>query len=370
MQRRSYGVEGPRHTWYVAAMFKFRAKSSRPADSSTALVERPLSSLESLDEPGLHDELHRLAEQNRQGRRQEIEQRILEVRNAIGVRRLEGHAVAPAHPAPESGRLPTGPGLPEFTRGELTPGLLRAGILRDGCVLVRGLIPREDALRLAEQIDRSFQERERHDTGERHDGGLYSEFMPDDRYGQEMARPWIKMGGGVLAVDSPRLSFEMGELFAAAGLPGLVEGYLGEPPLITAQKTTLRKADPSVAGSWHQDGKFMGKVRALNLWLSLSRCGDEAPGLDIVPRRLEEFVTTQTDGELLDYTASQQRVEDAAGEARIVRPIFEPGDALFFDDLFMHKTGSDPSMPKPRYAIENWFFGGSAFPTEYAPLAV
>ena len=61
-------------------------------------------------------------------------------------------------------------------------------------------------------------------------------------------------------------------------------------PLITVHKTTLRKADPSVAGAWHQDGKFMGDVRALNLWLSLSRCGDDAPGLDIVPRRLDHHV--------------------------------------------------------------------------------
>ena len=62
----------------------------------------------------------------------------------------------------------------------------------------------------------------------------------------------------------------------------------GERPLISVQKTTLRKADPSVRGAWHQDGAFMGEVRSLNLWLSLSRCGDEAPGLDIVPRRLDE----------------------------------------------------------------------------------
>ena len=53
-----------------------------------------------------------------------------------------------------------------------------------------------------------------------------------------------------------------------------------------------------------------------------------------------------------------------------MRPIFEPGDALFFDELFLHQTGSDPSMPKPRFAIESWFFGGSAFPAEYGPLAV
>jgi hypothetical protein len=53
-----------------------------------------------------------------------------------------------------------------------------------------------------------------------------------------------------------------------------------------------------------------------------------------------------------------------------VRPIFEPGDALFFDEMFLHQTGSDPSMPNPRFAIESWFFGGTAFPGDYAPLAV
>jgi hypothetical protein len=41
-----------------------------------------------------------------------------------------------------------------------------------------------------------------------------------------------------------------------------------------------------------------------------------------------------------------------------------------FDEVFLHKTGSDPSMPKPRYAIENWFFGGSSFPADYAPIAI
>ena len=52
-----------------------------------------------------------------------------------------------------------------------------------------------------------------------------------------------------------------------------------------------------------------------------------------------------------------------------MRPIFEPGDVLLFDDLFLHRTGSDPAMPKPRFAIESWFFGPSTFPEDYAPLA-
>ena len=53
-----------------------------------------------------------------------------------------------------------------------------------------------------------------------------------------------------------------------------------------------------------------------------------------------------------------------------MRPIFEPGDALFFDEMFLHQTGSDPSMPNPRFAIESWFFGAHGFPADYAPLAV
>ena len=87
----------------------------------------------------------------------------------------------------------------------------------------------------------------------------------------------------------------------------------------------------------------MGDVRALNLWLSLSRCGDESPGPRHRPppprahrgdRHRRRPCST--------YQVSQSKAEEAAGEKRIVRPIFEPGDALFFDELFLHQTGSDP----------------------------
>ena len=260
--------------------------------------------------------------------------------------------------------------LPEFTPSQLTPGLARAAILRDGCLLVRGLIPREAAIDFAGQIDRAFTERERHDAGQPHEARFYSEFAPDPRSGGEMARPWVKQGGGVLFPDAPTPALHLLELLHAAGVPALVEGYLGEPALIACQKTTLRKAEPSVPGAWHQDGKFMGPVRALNLWLSLSRCGDEAPGLDIIPKRIDHLVTVNTEEAMLDYMVSQKRAEEAAGEAGIIRPIFEPGDALFFDELFLHKTGSDPAMPKPRFAVESWFFGASGFAQEYSPLAV
>jgi Phytanoyl-CoA dioxygenase (PhyH) len=317
-----------------------------------------------LDE--LIDEIRRLTEVNRATPDRETERRLLRLRHEAGIQLLGDGA--PAFPAPDAVALPDGPGLPEFTRDQLTPELLRAGILRDGCVLVRGLIDREAALAFAGEIDRSFAERERMQAGAAPEPGYYEEMEPEPGFDVASVRPWVQEGGGVLATDAPKLTFEMLELFERAGLRELVGGYLGEAPLLSMHKTTLRKAEPTVGGAWHQDGAFMHDVRALNLWLSLSRCGDESPGLDIVPRRLEEIVIDHDAMLVVDLT--RQKAEEAARGVGIVRPIFEPGDALFFDELFLHQTGSDPSMPKPRFAVESWFFGGSAFPADYAPVAV
>jgi hypothetical protein len=304
------------------------------------------------------------------GRDRETERRLLALRHIAGVRALSSGGAAPGFPGPAD--LPEDGALPEFRAGDLTPGLVRAAILRYGCILVRGLVDRDEAIRFADGIDTAFAERERLLEGGAAAEGYYEEFVPstpDYESPLVAIRPWIREGGGVLAVDSPMLCAEMAMLFERAGITRLAAGYLGERPLISLQKTTLRKAEPQVAGAWHQDGSFMGEVRALNLWLALSRCGDESPGLDLVPRRLDHLVQRQTDEAVLGIQVSQRMAEEAAGDTNIVRPIFEPGDALFFDELFLHKTGSDPSMPRPRYAIENWFFGASAFPGEYGPLA-
>jgi hypothetical protein len=320
----------------------------------------------------LRAEIDRISGDARLSRDRDAERRLLELRHALGIALMDAAAgTAPRHPEPDESALPAFDGeLPAIAAADVTPGLLRAAILRDGCLLVRGLVDRNDALAFAGQIERAFAERDSHDDGGAVEEGYYEEFSPNARFGGQVeGRHWIKEGGGVLAADSPMLFFEMCELFRAAGVPELVGSYLGEPPLTSVHKTTLRKAEPTVAGAWHQDGAFMGDVRSLNLWLSLSRCGDLSPGLDFVPRRLDEFVTAQTEEAVLSYQVSQSKAEEAAGDRGIVRPIFEPGDALFFDEMFLHQTASDPSMPNPRYAIENWFFGGSAFPGEYAPLA-
>jgi hypothetical protein len=128
----------------------------------------------------------------------------------------------------------------------------------------------------------------------------------------------------------------------------------------------------------------MGRTRALNVWVALSDCGEDAPGLDFVPRRIEDLLDTGTEGSGAEHLerpdgdevspktvlVAPHTAEQAAGELGVVRPRFLPGDVMLFDDRFLHRTGSEAEMPNPRFAIESWFFGASGFPRDYVPLAV
>jgi hypothetical protein len=355
----------------------WRKKSRNEGNAAVAEPEAPLDEVRTPVEPEfsgstdeLYQEISRLTEENRIGRDADREYRLLRLRHLAGMRMIKEERPEPSYPDPSAVSLPEAAGLPEFTPADVTPEVLHAGILRDGSVLIRGMAARDDALRLADEIERAFQVRDESEAGGTGDPGYYREFELDPFFGGPLSRPWIQEGGGLLAADSPKIAFAMLELFDSIGLTRLVRNYLGEDVAISTQKTTLRKATPDVPGAWHQDGAFMGPVRALNVWMSLSRCGDLSPGLDIVPRRLDDYVKAGTEGTYLDYQVSNEVAAEAAGsETPIIRPIFEPGDVLLFDEKCLHQTASDPSMPNPRYAIESWFFGGSKFPGAYGPIA-
>jgi len=344
-------------------------RSRRKRDSSTAVAE-PADTAAGRSTDELIEEIDALSRSNREHRDPVVERRLVQLRHLVGLRLMETESESPAYPEPTFDLLPARNGdLPGIEPDQLTPGLVRAGILRDGCLLVRGLVDRDDAENLAEEIDWAFEARDARLAGKDADLGYYDEFEPDPRFLGFLARDWVSGGGGLWVADSPHLLFRMLDTFERAGLRRVIRDYLGEPPTISVQKCTLRKVDPDAGHGWHQDGAFMGDVRALNVWLSLSRCGDESPGLDIVPRRLDDIVPTGTEGALFDWSVSPQVAEEAAGDAGVLRPIFEPGDVLLFDELFLHSTAAEPGMPKSRWAIESWFFGSSASPEDYAPLA-
>jgi hypothetical protein len=349
----------------------FRSRRNRSADVAVAEPRPESVEADSLVADGkLFEAIDLLNAANAAERDPRIERQIRDLRHLAGVELIRNAPDDASYPEPANTVPARGEqsGCPEITPEELTPEVLRAALLDAGCLLVRGLMDPEKAARLAADIDHSFEVRGELDEGESDPDGFYDEIEPESPY-RVAERTWVEEGGGVLAADSPKMLFDMLDTFEKANLREVIEAYLGEKPAISAQKCTLRKALPEISGGWHQDGKFMGEVRSLNVWLSLSRCGDVAPSMDLVPVRLEHFVDPGGPGTTLDFQVSDQTAEAAAGEVGIVRPIFNPGDALLFDHLFLHQTGSDPSMPNPRYAIESWFFGPSRYPENYVPMA-
>jgi hypothetical protein len=104
------------------------------------------------------------------------------------------------------------------------------------------------------------------------------------------------------------------------------------------------------------------------VWVALSPCGVDAPSLDVVARRLDHIVTPGVDGAVFDWSVSDTSAERAAGSRPIIRPVFEPGDAILFDEMNLHRTGAGPGLTLPRYAAEMWFFAPSAYPVEQVPL--
>jgi hypothetical protein len=187
------------------------------------------------------------------------------------------------------------------------------------------------------------------------------------------ARRFGLQGGSVWAPDSPAALAVLVDEFLRAGVVDAIEGYLGEPAYLSVGKTSLRRVDPNIPTAWHQDGAFLGEhIRTVNCWVALSDCGEDAPGLDLLPRRVDRLCATGTHGTPFDWSIGDAVVDELAREvgAPIVSPSFRAGDALFFDQLFVHRSGIHPGMTKPRYAIEAWHFAGSTFPKRQIPIAI
>jgi hypothetical protein len=323
-----------------------------------------------VDLDSVREEIARLSQENRASRDAAREREILRLRQLAATALKERATERKSLIEPDHDALTDDSPVPEVSAEQLRAGLIQAAILRHGALLVRGLVDSDSALRLADGIDRAFAAREALASNGGSDEAYYAELAPEPPNQPITHRSAVQDGGGLLAVDSPTVAFEMFDTFEQAGLRELVSDYLNEAPAISADKTTLRKATPDVSGAWHQDGKFLGDVNSLNMWVSLSHCGDTAPGMDLVPRRLDHIVDAGVGDEGFSrIVVPHERAVELAGEHGIIRPIFEPGDAMFFDHLYLHQTASDPSMPNPRFAIESWFFGPSAFPEDYVALA-
>ena len=322
------------------------------------------------------DQLTSLSAENRRRRDGAVDERLVRLRHEA-FSELDA-APLPVWPPTFDDPFPEVEGRPpEVSPAELTSPILGGAIQHHGCVLVRGLFSADRVATLVDDTDRAFEARTEAEAGApaAKTTPWYVPFEPGAEWPRlaEAQRKWVRDCGAMWIADSPAAMFDVMEGLAEAGIPELLRDYLGEPPAMSVNKCTLRRVHPAASGAWHQDGSFLGSgMRTVDVWVALSDCGGDtsAPGLAMVPRRIDHVLATHLEGANSPISVSATDLDEVLHGEPPLRPAFAAGDALLFDELFLHCTGGTAGKTSDRYALEAWFFAPSAFPTMYVPMAV
>ena len=264
-------------------------------------------------------------------------------------------------------------GIPEIHADALSWEVLGGAVLHHGSLLVRGLVDKDAAAQMRRGIDEALEAYDAYQAAgsQAQASSAYAPLPIPASEPLEATRSWSRESGGVWAAESPRLFQTLLALYRSRGVLDAIGGYLGEQPLLSVGKTVFRRAEPDGHGLFHQDGAFMGAdIRTMNVWTALSDCGEDAPGLEVVGRRVSYIVPTGTPGAIFHWAVARTEAERAAEDAPIVFPRFNAGDALIFDQLMLHATGVKPGMTKRRYALESWFFAPSSYAADQVPIVV
>jgi hypothetical protein len=327
-------------------------------------------------ERSLRGQVARLTAENRRSRSAAIDEKLARVRHEA-FRELEATPLL-AWPPEFDDPFPDVEGRPpEVSPSELSAAVLGGAIRHHGCLLVRGLFSSDRAQQLVNDTNRAFTARADFEAGSplTETSPWYAPFEPDPEWPRlaESQRNWVRDCGAMWIADSPAALYDVMEGLAEARVPELLQQYLGESPAMSVNKCTLRRVQPRASGAWHQDGSFLGSgMRTVDVWVALSDCGDgtDAPGLAMVPRRVDRVLATKLEGAASPIAVSETDLLEVLRGKPPLRPTFAAGDALLFDDLFLHCTGGTTDKTRDRYALEAWFFAPSAFPSMYVPMAV
>jgi hypothetical protein len=354
----------------------FRRRSDRspdePSAADVATPEKLLAHGHALAEAGrLLEAIDVLTDANRMRRDGTIERRLVRLRRAA-FEQLDRTVEPPPAPVVAPVALDD---LPPTTPAELSPAVLRDGILRHGAIWVRGLVPPAAVARLRDAIDRSFEAYDATAAGQA-SCDTTTWFDRLDLKDFDFTRDWRRQANAILTAESPRGFFDFLQIVHDVGIAELLTGFFGERPSLAAEKCTMFRVsakEPRMrVADWHQDGAFLGDgIRTINCWFALTRCGRDAPGIDVVPRRIDRILPVGGEGCHFDWTVSPQNVARAFPGVRPWRPEFHEGDVLMFDEFAVHRTAAEEEMPNIRYAIESWFFAPSAYPdSRSTPLVV
>lgn len=228
-------------------------------------------------------------------------------------------------------------GLPSIARSELNAKTLASGLLHHGALIVRELYDADQRKTLRECAEL------------------------EEESGFEK---------GMMGRCSNHTLVELLKAYEACGLLAAVRDYLGDDLVMLKGRSEVRKKY-SVPGKsfglpWHQDVNFFGaQSYAVNCWASVTGCGEDSPGLTMVPRRFDERVGWDEARGRAPLTYGLKTPKEVLEEAMEGHPqlnvILGPGDAIIFDEMALHRTGSTPWATDYNITTISWFFRSARF---------
>ncbi len=300
--------------------------------------------------------------------------RLIELRRDAARDYAAGPGRSPWPPAYEDPWPELVGALPELAAADVDVDRLGGAVAHHGALIVRGLFDAARVARSIEIVHRVQAARDRRVDGLPRTDEDASWYRPVEtgKKMQEALRDMVAGQGGTWLGDSPVGSAAVLDELTETGVVELITSHLGERPFFSLQKSTLRRSAPVLKlVAWHQDGSFLDPdVRTMNTWVALSPCGGSypSPGLEVVPRRLPDVLPV--DGELTPHSVAPSLVAEVAADTPTICPEFAPGDALLFDERFLHRTHLSAEMTEDRYALECWFFAPSHPSSGYLALLV
>lgn len=332
-------------------------------------TERRLRSADALAAQGQTlKAIDKLSHHNRSASDPRIERRLVELRHAA-FPELPTASGRPDWPPTLPDPFPGEADLPVIDATELSGAMVGGTITNHGCLRVNNLLDSATVERIIDQIDRAFDAR----------AELANGADPED------VAPWyVPFHAGreeadgfsskflVRVVDAPRTMWEIHSQFASKGVIAAVAEYFDESPTMIANKWVLRRAQSGAdTTNFHQDGVFLGEgIRTVNCWIALTKCGPGTgrPALEVMPRRFEDILPAGV-GAKFNWTLTESTVLEAADGVTVSRPVFNPGDALFFDERLPHRTSYGPELGV-RYAIESWFVSPCSSLPRHEPIVL
>ncbi len=245
-----------------------------------------------------------------------------------------------------------------------------------GCLVMRNAIPREAALALQPLVRQTFIDCDlalaANDAGLPMARTAYFSFL--DAATTPKALKMFRSFGSVPMLLAPSATNEFARQIHNSRITELAEAFLGSEPWIGSVKSSVRQSDitADVRRVFHQDATFFGGdgTATINFWVALSDAGIDRPGIEILPQKLNTELVRGQVGATVGWEVFEETIAELFGLDKLWAPPVEPGDAIVFDQMNVHRTYLTDGMIDTRFAIEAWMFPARPKYSQYGLIKI